>query len=225
MSITLRILDGADRGKIFGGLPLPVTIGREEGNTIQLNDERISRFHIKIQEDNAKFIITDLESTNGTKVNGDEIRLRILRYGDLVSVGRSLLLFGTEDQIAERLAEIRGRDDRSDVLLADEGTKEDQAAPLDFEIHWNSDPDIQATLHSLQQPELPESLSPCQAAQLSELIEYMHLRVGDLLTTAKSADEEGEQMLLEQRHWQNLVDLQARLSEYLRKITEPPEME
>ena len=65
----------------------------------------------------------------------------------------------------------------------------------------------------------------CQAAQLSELVEYMHLRVGDLLTTAKSADEEGEQILLEQRHWQNLVDLQARLSEYLRKITEPPEME
>ena len=225
MSITLRVLDGADRGKIFGGLPLPVTIGREEGNTIQLNDERISRFHIKIQEDNSKFILTDLESTNGTKVNGDEIRLRILRYGDLVSVGRSLLLFGTEDQIAERLAEIRGRDDRSDVLLADEGTKEGQAAPLDFEIHWNSDPDIQATLHSLQQPDLPEALSPCQTAQLSELVEYLHLRVGDLLTTAKVADEEGEQILLEQRHWQNLIDLQARLSEYLRKITEPPEME
>ena len=225
MSITLRVLDGADRGKIFSGLPLPVTIGREEGNTIQLNDERISRFHIKIQEDNSKFILTDLESTNGTKVNGDEIRLRILRYGDLVSVGRSLLLFGTEDQIAERLAEIRGRDDRSDVLLADEGTKEGQAAPLDFEIHWNSDPDIQAHVHSLQQPDLPEALSPCQTAQLSELVEYLHLRVGDLLTTAKVADEEGEQILLEQRHWQNLIDLQARLSEYLRKITEPPEME
>ena len=225
MSITLRVLDGADRGKTFDNLPLPVTIGREEGNSIQLNDERISRFHIKIQEDNSKFILTDLESTNGTKVNGDEIRLRILRYGDLVSLGRSLLLFGTEDQIAERLAQIRGRDDHSDVLLADGGTKDDQVAPLDFEIHWNSDPDIQATLHSLQQPELPESLSPCQAAQLSELVEYLHLRVGDLLTTGKAVDEQGEQMLLEQRHWQNLVDLQARLSDYLRKITEPPEME
>ena len=226
MSITLRVLDGADRGKTFDNLPLPVTIGREEGNTIQLNDERISRFHIKIQEDNSKFILTDLESTNGTKVNGDEIRLRILRYGDLVSLGRSLLLFGTEHQIAERLAEIRGRDDRSDVVLADEGTKESHAAPLDYEIHWNSDPEMQATLHSLQQPELPESLSPCQAAQLSELVEYLHLRIGDLLATAKVVEEsDGEQMLLEQRHWQSLVDLQSRLSEYMRKITEPPELE
>ena len=40
--ITLRVLDGADRGRIFADLPTPVSIGREEGNTIQLNDERAS---------------------------------------------------------------------------------------------------------------------------------------------------------------------------------------
>jgi pSer/pThr/pTyr-binding forkhead associated (FHA) protein len=218
------VLDGADRGKVYGDLSLPITIGREEGNSIQLNDERISRFHIKIQEDNTKFILTDLESTNGTKVNGDEIRLRILRYGDLVSLGRSLLLFGSEEQIAERLAEIRHTDDRSDVTLAPEEVAAG-AASLDFEVNWNSDPEIQATLHSLQQPDLPEALSPCQAAQLSELLEYLHLRVGDLLTTVRPADEGGEQMTLEQRQWQNLVDLQVRLSDYLRRITEPPDLE
>jgi hypothetical protein len=47
--VTLRVLDGADRGRVYENLPTPVTIGREEGNTVQLNDERISRFHIKIQ--------------------------------------------------------------------------------------------------------------------------------------------------------------------------------
>ncbi len=40
--ITLRVLDGADRGRVFDDVPTPVTIGREEGNTIQLNDERAS---------------------------------------------------------------------------------------------------------------------------------------------------------------------------------------
>ena len=49
--ITLQILDGVDRGKIYRNIPTPVTIGREEGNLIQLNDERISRLHLKIQED------------------------------------------------------------------------------------------------------------------------------------------------------------------------------
>ncbi|MCA9239750.1 MAG: FHA domain-containing protein, partial [Planctomycetales bacterium] len=64
--VTLRVLDGSDRGREYRNLKLPLTIGREEGNTVQLNDERISRFHIKIQEDQDKVVLTDLESTNGT---------------------------------------------------------------------------------------------------------------------------------------------------------------
>ena len=83
--ITIRVLDGADRGRVFQNLTPPVTIGREEGNTIQLNDERVSRYHVKIQEDHNRLVITDLESTNGTKVNGEDVQLRILRYGDMIA--------------------------------------------------------------------------------------------------------------------------------------------
>ena len=64
--ITLRVLDGADRGRVYDQMTVPITIGREEGNNIQLNDERVSRFHLKIQEDQGKLVLTDLESTNGT---------------------------------------------------------------------------------------------------------------------------------------------------------------
>ena len=75
--ITLRIIDGSDRGRVFADVPTPLTIGREEGNHIQLNDERISRFHLKIQEDQHKIVLTDLQSTNGTKVNGESVQLWI----------------------------------------------------------------------------------------------------------------------------------------------------
>ena len=54
-------------------------------------------------------MLTDLESTNGTKVNGEDIQLRILRFGDMISLGRSVLLFGKREQIAERLAGLRAR--------------------------------------------------------------------------------------------------------------------
>ena len=90
--VTLRVLDGADRGRVHENLPTPVTIGREEGNSVQLNDDRVSRFHIKIQEDDQKLVLTDLESTNGTKVNGENVQLWILRHGDVISVGRTMLL-------------------------------------------------------------------------------------------------------------------------------------
>src|ERR1044072_3085587 len=108
--ITLRVLDGADRGRVFQNMAPPITIGREEGNSIQLNDERVSRYHIKIQEDHEKLVLTDLESTNGTKVNGEDIQLRILRFGDMITIGRSVLLYGSRDQIASRLAELRRKD-------------------------------------------------------------------------------------------------------------------
>ena len=48
-AVTFQVLEGIDKGRTFRELPTPVTIGREEGNVLRLNDERISRFHAKIQ--------------------------------------------------------------------------------------------------------------------------------------------------------------------------------
>jgi len=219
--VTLRVLDGADRGRVFHDLPTPITIGREEGNTIQLNDERISRFHLKIQEDQDKLILTDLESTNGTKVNGEDTHLRILRYGDVIALGRSVLLVGSQNQIADRLAGLRGADPHGTATLGPDEAGISQGANLEFELNWREDPDAQTTLHTLLPPELPERLSPGQAAQLSELLEYLHLRIRDLLATVREQGK-GDHVTLDIREWQNLVDLQARLARYLRAIGEPP---
>jgi pSer/pThr/pTyr-binding forkhead associated (FHA) protein len=223
--ITLRVLDGADRGRVFEDLPTPVTIGREEGNLLQLNDERVSRFHVKIQEDQDKIVITDLESTNGTKVNGEDIQLRILRFGDIISLGRSVLLFGSREQIAERLASLRGEMSApSGTIGSEDQMHASQAGSLDFELNWSADPDVQSTLHTLIPPDLPERLSPGQAAQLCELLEYLHVRVRDLLNSVKIKPD-AEQVGLEPRQWQNLIDLQARLAAYLRAIGQPPQDE
>ena len=160
-TITLRVLDGADRGRVFDNLEPPVTIGREEGNTIQLNDERISRFHVKVQEDNGRLVLTDLDSTNGTKVNGEDMQLRILRFGDMVSVGRSVLLFGSRDEIAGRLAQLRiSQDDDEGTIAPEELEKAQRVASLDFELNWSDEGDLQATLYALEPPELPDRMGP-----------------------------------------------------------------
>src|SRR3974377_2428879 len=104
MGVTFQVLDGIDKGRVFRDLPVPLTMGREEGNTLRLNDERVSRFHAKVQVDGPDLILTDLESTNGTRVNGHEVQIRRLRVGDRITLGRSLLLFGSENQISERRA-------------------------------------------------------------------------------------------------------------------------
>jgi pSer/pThr/pTyr-binding forkhead associated (FHA) protein len=195
--ITIRVLDGADRGRVFQNLTPPITIGREEGNTIQLNDERVSRYHVKIQEDHNRLVITDLESTNGTKINGEDVQLRILRYGDMIAVGRSVLLFGSRDQIAQRLAKLR--DDQGDegrTADPDKISKAANVSSLDFELNWS------------------------EAAQLAEILEFLHLRLRNLVGSVQ-VDGKSSRVVLDLRQWQSLLDLQARVSEYLRKIGEP----
>ena len=219
--ITLRILDGSDRGRIFEALHPPVTIGREEGNTIQLNDERISRFHLKIQEDHSKLVLTDLESTNGTRVNGEDVQLRILRFGDMISVGRSVLLFGSRDEIDQRMASQRANGDEEGTAYPEMDQLPERAASLEFDVNWSAHDDMRSTMNQMVPPELPDSLSPAQAAQLSEILEYLHIRIRELLASVRS-DVKGEQVQLDLVQWQNLLDLQSRLSEYLRAIGDPP---
>lgn len=221
--ITLRVLDGADRGKVFQEVPTPLTIGREEGNPVQLNDERISRFHLKIQEDQGKVVLTDLQSTNGTRVNGENVQLWVLRPGDVVMLGRTILLYGSREEIARRLAALRGADMTEGVTLhAEDGDQPASSVSLEFELNWADSPDAQAILHTLAPPELPAPLSPGQAAQVAELLQYVHLRVRDLIQSVK-CKAKSDRITFEQRQWQNLLDLQDRLAGYLRAIGEPKE--
>jgi hypothetical protein len=219
--VTLRVLDGADRGREYKLLPTPVTIGREEGNTVQLNDERISRYHIKIQEDDGKLVLTDLESTNGTRVNGEDVQLRILRFGDVIAVGRSVLLYGTRDQIVGRLDELRDHGlEITGELDSSKLSKHLDADSADFELRWGASDNLHSTLHIPVAPGLPTGLTPGQAAELSEIFEYLHLQSRTLVQSA-SMPENATELKLELVQWQQMLDLQSLLAEYLRKIGEP----
>lgn len=215
VKVTLRVLDGADRGKVFQELETPITIGREEGNVVQLNDDRVSRFHIKIQEDHDALVLTDLESTNGTKVNGEDIQLKILRFGDLISVGRSVMLFGSRTQIASRMRQQHGDDELSRTM----DPEKSNPANYDFELNWQGD-GAESPIHPVAPPDLPERLSPGQAAQLVEVLEYLHLRLRNLAGSV-SMDKDTNEVRLDLERWQGVLDLQARLSEYLRAVSDP----
>lgn len=100
--VSFRILNGLDRGKVITNLPTPVSIGRELGNTIRLEDVGVSRFHAEVRFENENLVVADLGSTNGTKVNGETIDQRVkIHRGDTITVGRSTLLYGTATEILE----------------------------------------------------------------------------------------------------------------------------
>lgn len=215
--ITLRVLHGADRGKVFDRIPTPVTIGREEGNSIQLNDERISRYHLKLQDDNDRIVATDLESTNGTKVNGEEIQVRIVRDGDMIAVGRSLLLVGSHSDIDRRIVALAGRQP-----AAEQGQARELRERLERIATHNSDViadvgNVRSPLLPAEPPPLPGRLSPAQAAELAELLEYVQGVLRDA-TEAAVMRPGNEKVELEFPDWQAVLDLQARLATHLRTI-------
>jgi hypothetical protein len=218
--VTLRVLHGADRGRIYADVPTPVTIGREEGNTIQLNDERISRYHLKVQEDNHKLVLTDLESTNGTRVNGEEIRVRILRDGDMIALGRSVLLVGSHSDIDRRIQEIAAKLPTGKAASA--RAMRDQ---LDDLADRQSDViedlgDARMPLLPGGPPPLPEKLSPAQSAELCELLNYVQTVLGGVADGAVMRPG-GERVEIDFPDWQALLDLQATLAELLRRASDP----
>ncbi len=212
--VTIKILHGADRGKVFDDLEPPLTVGREEGNDIQLNDERVSRCHFKVQRDNDRMVLTDLDSTNGTKVNGVECQLKILRHGDLIAVGRSLMLVGSEEQIAARIAAMGGEKPtvNREVNSAD--------SSIAVELCGPNSPHPAEVLQVQDLPSIPENLTPGQKAEFCEILDYLQSRLHRLIETAQ-ADEENQQVSLKFSAWQRLLDTQARLSEMTRQIADP----
>ncbi len=208
-SITLRILDGANKGQVFGEIEVPVTIGREEGNTIQLNDERVSRYHLKIQQDHDDLVLTDLQSTNGSRVNNEEVQLRILRAGDLISIGRSVLLFG-ESEVCSPLV--------SDPLESPgPANLPNPANPKNVSA---TDDGLNDGFSDIAPPKLPERLSPGQAAQLSEVIEHLHLNLRHVINDAQIT-QRGQGVQLPQKKWQQILELQSRLAQYIDLVGKP----
>ena len=71
-------------------------IGRSRDCDIQLNDANVSRRHAELRQEGAAYWIVDLDSTNGTEVNGRRLKRAKLKAGDQITVGSTRLVFGQE---------------------------------------------------------------------------------------------------------------------------------
>ena len=82
-----------------------IRVGRDASNGIQLHDTEISRQHAEISRQENVFTILDLNSSNGTYINGQRIRQYRLNSGDQLQMGSTLMLFtGPSDESEADLA-------------------------------------------------------------------------------------------------------------------------
>ena len=79
--------------KEFPFLKASVTLGRLDDNTIVVDNLAVSGYHARIDKTGDDFILTDLQSTNGTFVNDKKVTSHKLTHGDNIVVGKHVILF------------------------------------------------------------------------------------------------------------------------------------
>jgi pSer/pThr/pTyr-binding forkhead associated (FHA) protein len=88
----LVVQSGSEPGRIYEVAGRKVVVGRQSGNDVVVPDEQVSRKHAEIEERGGVLVVTDLNSSNGTFVNGTRISSpQTLRAGDTVQVGTTVL--------------------------------------------------------------------------------------------------------------------------------------
>ncbi len=93
----LAAVSGKLKGAIFAIHEEPLVIGRDTAANLCIADASVSRRHSRIDKNDTGFVITDLESLNGTFVNDVPVKNRLLEHGDRVRIGNAHFVFLTHD--------------------------------------------------------------------------------------------------------------------------------
>ncbi len=93
----LYLAEGPERGRsveLGGG---PVTLGRSRSCTLALTDPNASKEHLRIAWENGSWVVTDLGSSFGTRLNGLAVSRAALSPLDRITIGDTTMIFETDD--------------------------------------------------------------------------------------------------------------------------------
>jgi pSer/pThr/pTyr-binding forkhead associated (FHA) protein len=107
MDLLLEIVEGPGAGRQIE-LRGPVVLGRDESADVVLEDGQISRRHARVTPSGSGIVVEDLESTNGTFVNHDEVHSPVqLAPGDELLVGVTVMQLRSPEQVRVQASAVR----------------------------------------------------------------------------------------------------------------------
>ena len=95
---SLYVIQGRNRGARYdlAAHEGAISIGRESGNFVQLDDNEVSRRHAEIRRVDGRFVVGDLKSSNGTFVNNRKVERAELTSGDQIQIGRTVMVYSKD---------------------------------------------------------------------------------------------------------------------------------
>ncbi len=102
--VRLVVAKGKEQGREYRIEKDLTRLGRLKENDISIEDNLASRFHAELKKENDEYLIRDLGSSNGTKVNGEWITEKILKDRDEIEIGENIFTFrkGGESLVSEK---------------------------------------------------------------------------------------------------------------------------
>jgi small-conductance mechanosensitive channel len=93
----LYVLEGPERGRSLALSGSPVTVGRSRSCTLALTDPNASKEHLRIAWESGSYVLTDLGSSFGTRLNGQAVSRAALSPLDRIAVGDTVMIFETDE--------------------------------------------------------------------------------------------------------------------------------
>lgn len=97
MAVTLVAIQGPLVGQRFPISDQPLTLGRDSENAVVLTSPFASRFHAEVRPEGGGYVLHDLGSRNGTRVNSTRVTARQLHPGEQILIGREAFRFESDD--------------------------------------------------------------------------------------------------------------------------------
>lgn len=120
--VTLLVLQGVDQGKRAVVDQPTASLGRGPQNSVRVLDTEVSRDHAVLRFTDGDWVLHDLDSSNGTFINGQSVRTQRLQSGDQIQIGRTVMLFSdpsaaTTGTITDRINLLASDDrDRTNIV-------------------------------------------------------------------------------------------------------------
>jgi len=131
----LTIVSGAMAGQQFQLDKPVIRIGRRDSNDWMIQDGSVSGTHCEIEKTKTGYLLRDLGSTNGTKVNGETIKLSGVYKNDIIIVGDVAMKIDGEDVPQNRTGDTQNIS-RTTIIIPNQPSK--QAPPEAFTKKSNS---------------------------------------------------------------------------------------